>query len=298
MMKILKEDVINTAELLFKKHGYLAVTIQDIADTYGVAKGSIYKFFSSKEALFSEVFDRCQNEYFVETKKLYEQAHPTTRIRFLQQIVFRFQYFLTYQHILVAFTELPIQQDDTFETLRKRVRARLIEWHRKCLMDFYGDKLTHNRYDLIFIYRAILKEYLSWVIEAETIVSLENIAENIINKMDVLVEDSYQNVPQPIISSENYTSYIHGTKTMDKQTMITRLLTSMETTIGELQSQDEMSATFTNLLNTLKSELINKPVTNKPLLQAILFYFEQEKTLMSSVIQLKHILFTEDASTK
>ncbi|WP_181152847.1 TetR/AcrR family transcriptional regulator [Paenibacillus sp. AR247] len=56
MEQIKKQQIINTAMRIFKEKGYFAASMQDIAEACGMAKGSIYKVFPSKEDLFTGVF--------------------------------------------------------------------------------------------------------------------------------------------------------------------------------------------------------------------------------------------------
>lgn len=46
-----REEIILTARKLFYHRGYEAVSIQEIIDTVGIAKGTFYHYFKSKEAL-------------------------------------------------------------------------------------------------------------------------------------------------------------------------------------------------------------------------------------------------------
>lgn len=53
-----KNEIINTATVLFAKKGYENTTIEDILTTWGGSKGSLYYYFKSKEEILYEVIDR------------------------------------------------------------------------------------------------------------------------------------------------------------------------------------------------------------------------------------------------
>ena len=53
-----RREILATAERVFAARGYAAATIESIADEAGFAAGTIYNFFSGKEALFLAVADR------------------------------------------------------------------------------------------------------------------------------------------------------------------------------------------------------------------------------------------------
>ncbi len=51
-----KTAILAAAETVFAAHGYAATTIDAVAAKAGIAKGSVYNYFQSKEALFEQVF--------------------------------------------------------------------------------------------------------------------------------------------------------------------------------------------------------------------------------------------------
>ena len=57
-----KEDILKCASKLFAFQGYQNTDVQEIADQLGVAKGTIYHYFSSKEKLFLAAVDRGMEE--------------------------------------------------------------------------------------------------------------------------------------------------------------------------------------------------------------------------------------------
>ena len=51
-----REAILAAAGAVFAAHGYAATTMDAVAAKAGIAKGSIYNYFPSKEALFEQVF--------------------------------------------------------------------------------------------------------------------------------------------------------------------------------------------------------------------------------------------------
>ena len=64
-MALSKTDIIKKSVIVFKKRGYSATSISDIASDCGILKGSLYHHFSSKEELMKEVLNFLRN-YFNE----------------------------------------------------------------------------------------------------------------------------------------------------------------------------------------------------------------------------------------
>ncbi len=49
-----REDIMQKAQILFTQKGYEATSVQNIIDSVGIAKGTFYYYFASKEALLEE----------------------------------------------------------------------------------------------------------------------------------------------------------------------------------------------------------------------------------------------------
>jgi AcrR family transcriptional regulator len=60
--EIRKTEIVNAAQTQFLNKGYNATTIQDIIDTLGIAKGTFYHYFKSKDELLDEIIERMTTE--------------------------------------------------------------------------------------------------------------------------------------------------------------------------------------------------------------------------------------------
>ncbi|NPV43680.1 MAG: TetR/AcrR family transcriptional regulator [Firmicutes bacterium] len=56
--EVRKKEILDTAQCLFLQKGYNRISIQDIIDTVGIAKGTFYHYFDSKEQLMKEIVGR------------------------------------------------------------------------------------------------------------------------------------------------------------------------------------------------------------------------------------------------
>ena len=56
--EIMKNKILDTAEILFVKKGYAHTTINDILEAGGIVKGSLYYYYKSKEEILDGVIKR------------------------------------------------------------------------------------------------------------------------------------------------------------------------------------------------------------------------------------------------
>src|SRR5437867_3971516 len=57
-----QEQILEAAARLFAKHGYADADTQLLADELGVGKGTLYRYFPSKKALFLAAADRVMRQ--------------------------------------------------------------------------------------------------------------------------------------------------------------------------------------------------------------------------------------------
>lgn len=50
-----KEQILNTALMLFSQNGFEAVSVSDIVGRLGITKGALYKHFNNKQDIFETV---------------------------------------------------------------------------------------------------------------------------------------------------------------------------------------------------------------------------------------------------
>ncbi|GAB1154668.1 TetR/AcrR family transcriptional regulator [Paenibacillus illinoisensis] len=293
-MSVTKQDIIYSASKMFKEKGYLATSIQEIAQDCSIAKGTVYKFFPSKEDLLCEVFDQCQLAYFDQAERLKDIGTGSPQERLVDQIIFRFQYFMEYRHIMVDFIELPITQYETFRKLRNHVRERMMEWHRSWLVEVYGQRIEPYLWDLIFIYRAILKDYLQRVISEENLLSVEDTAWFIVDKIDALVNHMSKSGSNGLLGKSVYETFIHsgsnnwdGEKERITEELLGRVIAIIEAWKGGAERRKELQ----EIVQLLNSE-IDQTESKRSVIQALCAYLEQEKELRSTVIQLKQTLLS------
>lgn len=75
-----REELIDAARGVFEERGYLRTRISDIAGRAGVAHGSFYNYFDSKEAVFLAVMDRVNTSLFESAVVVSDATEPVARI--------------------------------------------------------------------------------------------------------------------------------------------------------------------------------------------------------------------------
>jgi len=81
-----KEEIVQTAEILFKKKGYSAVTMRDIAQAMGIKAASLYNHIQSKQEILSDIIMKIGEE-FTEGMARIVAMETATSIEKLERII-------------------------------------------------------------------------------------------------------------------------------------------------------------------------------------------------------------------
>ncbi len=108
------EEILAAAAKLFAKHGYAEANTQVLADTLGVGKGTIYRYFATKEDLFLAAVDRLMRELTEAVdRSIAVVEDPLER---LSGVVYTY---LTYFDEHPEFAELLVQERAQFKDRKK-----------------------------------------------------------------------------------------------------------------------------------------------------------------------------------
>ncbi len=88
-MRVLKEpeerknEILDTAEMLFITKGYTKTTVNDILNAIGIAKGTFYYYYNSKEEVMEAVISRFVEAGVVKAKEIMVNPNLTVHEKFL-----------------------------------------------------------------------------------------------------------------------------------------------------------------------------------------------------------------------
>ncbi len=82
-----REAILRAATKVFAVKGYFNSKVSDIAGEAGIADGTVYLYFKSKEEVLHSIFDRAMSEFIEEGKReISGIASPEQRIRKIAQL--------------------------------------------------------------------------------------------------------------------------------------------------------------------------------------------------------------------
>jgi AcrR family transcriptional regulator len=108
------DEILSAATEVFAREGYACADLQDVADSIGVGKGTLYRYFATKQALFQAAVDRVMSDMqAVIDREILGVTDP------LDRIAAAVRAYLTFFDEHPEYVELLIQERANFKDRKK-----------------------------------------------------------------------------------------------------------------------------------------------------------------------------------
>ena len=118
-----EQQIVDTAARIFRRQGYAATTIQEVADEVGILKGSLYHYMKTKEDLLYRIISEIHEDALRNVTETSKRSGPAVqRLRhFLEAHIANFE--VNMDKISVYYSEYRhLEGERRRETLAKRAR--------------------------------------------------------------------------------------------------------------------------------------------------------------------------------
>ncbi|SHK42967.1 transcriptional regulator, TetR family [Clostridium cavendishii DSM 21758] len=278
-MNNMRSQILNKSSLLFIRKGFHFTSMQEIADSCEIAKGTLYKFFPSKDELFIEVFNDCFEQFFNEMK--FDNGN-TPLDRLSQEIAYQISYFVKNSFMIIDYRDVAIQANPKFTHVLNEGRARLLAWHERCLITAYGDIIEPYLGELLIFLRGIIKSYQFFFLESTVNVSINDVAIFIVQQIGAVISNLIETKHIPLINKE----LLKNSETTDLQARtlkdeIITIFNELNLSVSSLKNNNQKDEA-----SSIVSALLEEIISNKPriyILHALLSYLRKIHELKSLV---------------
>ncbi|WP_438348671.1 TetR/AcrR family transcriptional regulator [Paenibacillus sp. FA6] len=287
----MKQKILDSAMRFFLDKGYIATSIQNIADDCGVAKGSLYNFFNSKEDLFIEVL-MLQQRRMSERIQIIRADHTLSlREIFIRETECQIEFFLDNSFIMQEMKKLTVPEGKIKPYLF-RLRANLLNDNKESLVRVFGENIEPNIWDLVVIYNGIIREFIFLLIFEKKSLITRDIAVFVVQ----CVEDMATNIQAkrrfPLLRDSDMSEYLQcalrGEQVPDI-IQITDLIHSLISTTKELSITNSEKTELLEAILLIQEELeCEHP--RLVLIRALIGLLEKEHGLKELLIPLEKLI--------
>ncbi|WP_372868805.1 TetR/AcrR family transcriptional regulator [Planomicrobium okeanokoites] len=267
-----KQELMNAAVHLFSIKGFHQTSVQEIAYAVDISKGAFYKHYDSKESLLVSILKRYQAETLQGLERLEIEEDLSPKNAFAKKLAYELESILADRDFFImVFKDMPTDGNEQLTSLMQEMRSSSSKFHKKMLLDAFGQRIEPFLEDLTTVVEGIQKEYLITII-------LEN-RQLSIDKLSRFIASSIEAITLQLDEMEAV-----FTKTDDNGFSIDSLFGDMETKIKLYSKNTERMLESLNLL----SQELQQDEPREFLIEALTDYLSQEKQIEKEVLLLKN----------
>lgn len=279
-----RTELMETAIKLFSEKGYFSTSVQEIAEECGISKGSVYKYFDSKEDLLIQVFEHNHYKMLQKANNINLDESLSAQERFRKMIIIELEGMLDNKDFFnVLSRSLLFDKNKKIVPLMKRTRVLMINWHKHSLMQAYGEEHKDYIWDLTIIFQGIIKEFVHLMAHEKKQVDVERIADLIVRCLNTIVFNTPQT--EPVLTSalmKDYEELDVSLAPPSRGEQLTKLFSEIEMKLKYIVMEEEKRKDMLSSVHLLEKE-INENEPRRFLIHALLSYLGYVEDLRSQV---------------
>lgn len=188
-MKDRKLHVLTCAHKLFIEKGFQATSIQDILDESGIAKGTLYNYFSSKNELLIALFKTLYKKMEKERNDLLIGQDPSDINIFIKQ--FELQMETNRANKLISlFEEVIFINDSELKDFIQKSQLRMLRWVHQRFLEIFGEEKREYLWDCAIMYLGILNHGIRYyTMTHDKKLDIHRVVQYSVNRLVKIVED-------------------------------------------------------------------------------------------------------------
>lgn len=270
-----RTTIIKTAIQLFAEKGFHSTSIQEIADAAGIAKGSMYLYFKSKDDLLLSIYGYYQRAF----ENIFNEGHEglSRKDRFRVQVRAQLETFVSSRDFIkMQMREPYIHQNGEVKKTAMRLRLRGMVWLYDQVLELYGEAIRPWALDLTNMFQAVIGGYMSAMVIQNTVYDMQELSGFLVGRLDDLAAGLIQEAPQPILRDKEWEEILttYGPGCSSSPSYLQELFRQLREAAGALPREGGAAEDFTGSLQMLEDEL-QKPKPNRVIVQGMLAYLMQ-----------------------
>ncbi|MDM5356737.1 TetR/AcrR family transcriptional regulator [Peribacillus sp. ACCC06369] len=180
--------IIDKSVELFAEKGYHATSVQEIAEKCGIAKGSFYNYFKSKEELLVSIFKYYYEALTDSLLDLELDASLSSKDKFLRQITVHIEHVTGNTNLIkMMMQEQMIHISKELDRFLHYIHEEGMIWFKRKIIELYPGLSADLLPDCTIMLDSLFKGYIGILIRKKNAFEVELLPNFILNRMDSII---------------------------------------------------------------------------------------------------------------
>ncbi|GIN64152.1 TetR family transcriptional regulator [Robertmurraya siralis] len=278
-MKDRKQHVIKMAHQLFIDKGFQATSIQDILDYSGIAKGTFYNYFSSKNELLIALFTTLYKQMEKERNELLIGQDPSDIEIFIKQMELQLEMNRS-NNLTALFEEVYVSNDEELKQFIKIGSFKSLRWLFERFVAIFGEDKKPYLLDCASMFMGILSHMLkNYSIAVKSPRAIHLVVRYSVNRIAKIIEEVSHSGEQ-LLKPELLDAWSPNGKKNNQafQQALHRIILSLKKPF----TQNIGSKKQLELLDFIYEELINRQEPRLSLIESVLDTLKKDPQLKNT----------------
>ncbi|MFS0785548.1 TetR/AcrR family transcriptional regulator [Shouchella sp. 1P09AA] len=208
-------DILMTAKHLFSLKGYKGTSMQNIAETSGLSKGTLYLYYKSKEDLFISILEHDSRRLDEQIARIDKQPNLSLKEKLAEQLKAIVHHYIDNQPFYNVHDQELTEIDNiaTYQHIQNKQELS-IWWLEHSLENLYGPSFKPYVTDGALTLIGITKHYLELVMTHQLPVSIDEVIPYCMDQAD-LIFTHYSAINHPPLFNSQLRSLMHANHSVE-----------------------------------------------------------------------------------
>jgi AcrR family transcriptional regulator len=255
-----KKQILEAAIQCFADKGYQATSIQEIADTLGIAKGSLYFYFKSKEDLLVSICRYYFERITVRFWETMEDSQLTPREKLMAQVIENYEQFIEHSDFVKMLMKERFEVNQEIHELIFTLRAQQLSGNQQCILELYGEEVRPISFDLATMFIAMINGYMGYVMMEQIKLDFQHVSEFLLDRLDDIAQSMLAKQAKPILNALEFERFFadNPQQGRTKKAALAAELQAIRTVVEKLKKTPEELDEINMSLQVLEAELDKK----------------------------------------
>jgi AcrR family transcriptional regulator len=203
-----KQQIIDVALKCFADKGYQSTSIQEIADALGMAKGSLYFYFKSKEDLLVSICKHHFDLMLKDFRSIMENSGLAPRDKLIRQITLNYSHFVEHSDFIKLLMTERFEFNEEIHQSIFVLRAYSLVENQKCILELYGEEAGPYSFDAATIFSAMTTGYMGYVVKEQMTLDAQKVARFMVDRLDDVVYGMISKKVEPIMKEDEIQKFM------------------------------------------------------------------------------------------
>ncbi|MGB1298403.1 MAG: TetR family transcriptional regulator [Psychrobium sp.] len=263
-----RDLILSTAKTIFIEKGFRGTTIANIAESAGIAKGSVYSYFASKLDIVKALILQSDEKGCRLVEQLLEDSTLQERELLQAYLVQEFQEVLNERSFIQVFmTDDVLVMEQELMSVVQECRLNYHLSQQRVLTQAYGEKIKPWLFDIVSLVNGLLQEYSVYLTLDEADFSIERCSSLVAFCIDSSIASLVVSDIEPLLTRENFPL----TRDLDsEQAQREKAENALATMRESCETMDALERrAILDTLQLIESELDNEQV-NQTMMRALI----------------------------